>query len=253
MDSDALLQGISPTQGYCAMALQELYAMGVDNVITFDAHDPRVINCSPLKGFDTIRASYQFLKSLCQNVNDIRFDADHLMMISPDEGALDRSVFFASVLGINMGMFYKRRDYSTIVNGMNPIVAHEYLGADITGKDVIVVDDMISSGGSMVDTAEDLKARGARRVFIFSTFGLFTNGMEKFDRAFEKGTFDKILTTNLTYQSPELLARDYYISVDMYKYISYLVDTLNHDTSIADLLDPTPRIKELIDDYNLRA
>ena len=237
----------------CAMALQELYAMGVDNVITFDAHDPRVINCSPLKGFDTIRASYQFLKSLCQNVNDIRFDADHLMMISPDEGALDRSVFFASVLGINMGMFYKRRDYSTIVNGMNPIVAHEYLGADITGKDVIVVDDMISSGGSMVDTAEDLKARGARRVFIFSTFGLFTNGMEKFDRAFEKGTFDKILTTNLTYQSPELLARDYYISVDMYKYISYLVDTLNHDTSIADLLDPTPRIKELIDDYNLRA
>ena len=237
----------------CAMGLQELYAMGVDNVITFDAHDPRVINCSPLKGFDTIRASYQFLKALCQHVNDIGFDPDHLMMISPDEGAIERSVFFASVLGINMGMFYKRRDYSKIVNGMNPIVAHEYLGADITGKDVIVVDDMISSGGSMIDTAKDLKMRGAKRVFIFSTFGLFTNGMEKFDKAFEDGIFDKILTTNLTYQSPELLERDYYISVDMYKYISYLIDTLNHDTSIADLLDPAPRIKELISDYNGRA
>ena len=237
----------------CAMGLQELYAMGVDNVITFDAHDPRVINCSPLKGFDTIRASYQFLKALCQHVNDIGFDPDHLMMISPDEGAIERSVFFASVLGINMGMFYKRRDYSTIVNGMNPIVAHEYLGADLAGKDVIVVDDMISSGGSMIDTAKDLKMRGAKRVFIFSTFGLFTNGMEKFDKAFEDGIFDKILTTNLTYQMPELLARDYYISVDMYKYISYLIDTLNHDTSIADLLDPAPRIKELIDDYNGRA
>ena len=237
----------------CAMGLQELYAMGVDNVITFDAHDPRVINCSPLKGFDTIRASYQFLKALCQHVNDIGFDPDHLMMISPDEGAIERSVFFASVLGINMGMFYKRRDYSTIVNGMNPIVAHEYLGADLAGKDVIVVDDMISSGGSMIDTAKDLKMRGAKRVFIFSTFGLFTNGMEKFDKAFEDGIFDKILTTNLTYQSPELLARDYYISVDMYKYISYLIDTLNHDTSIADLLDPAPRIKELISDYNGRA
>ena len=237
----------------CAMGLQELYAMGVDNVITFDAHDPRVINCSPLKGFDTIRASYQFLKALCQHVNDIGFDPDHLMMISPDEGAIERSVFFASVLGINMGMFYKRRDYSTIVNGMNPIVAHEYLGADLAGKDVIVVDDMISSGGSMIDTAKDLKMQGAKRVFIFSTFGLFTNGMEKFDKAFEDGIFDKILTTNLTYQMPELLARDYYISVDMYKYISYLIDTLNHDTSIADLLDPAPRIKELIDDYNGRA
>ena len=172
-------------------------------------------------------------------------------MISPDEGAIDRSVFFASVLLINMGMFYKRRDYSRIENGMNPIVAHEYLGADISGKDVIVVDDMISSGGSMIDTARDLKERGAKRVFIFSTFGLFTNGMEKFDKAYEKGLFDKILTTNLTYQSPELLFRQYYISVDMYKYISYLIDTLNHDTSIGDLLSPTAKIKELIESYNM--
>ncbi|MBQ9029939.1 MAG: ribose-phosphate pyrophosphokinase [Parasporobacterium sp.] len=237
----------------CAMGLQELYAMGVENVITFDAHDPRVINCSPLKGFETIRASYQFLKGLCKNVGDVIFDADHLMMVSPDEGAIDRSVFFASVLGINMGMFYKRRDYSTIVDGMNPIVAHEYLGADINGKDVIVVDDMISSGGSMIDTASDLKERGARRVFIFSTFGLFTNGMEKFDKAYEKGIFDKILTTNLTYQSPELLTREYYISVDMFKYISYLIDTLNHDASIGDLLSPASKIKELISNYNARA
>lgn len=237
----------------CAMGLQELYAMGVENIITFDAHDPRVINCAPLKGFETPKCSYQFLKGLCMNVNDIVFDADHLMMISPDEGAIDRSVFFASVLGINMGMFYKRRDYSTVVNGMNPIVAHEYLGADLKGKDAIVVDDMISSGGSILNTARDLKERGARRVFVFSTFGLFTNGMEKFDKAYEEGIFDKILTTNLIYQAPELLDREYYISVDMSKYISYLIDTLNHDASIGDLLSPTPKIKELIENYNLKA
>ena len=234
----------------CAIGLHELYNMGVDNIITFDAHDPRVINCSPLNGFDNPRASYQFLKWLCMNVNDIQFDAKHLMMVSPDEGAIERSVYFASVLGINMGMFYKRRDYSTVENGMNPIVAHEFLGADVHGKDVIVVDDMISSGGSMISTARDLKERGANRVFIFATFGLFTNGMEKFDRAFEEGLFDKILTTNLIYQAPEMLSRDYYISVDMYKYIAYLIDTLNHDVSIGDLLDPTSKIRELIDDYN---
>ena len=189
------------------------------------------------------------MKGLCKNIPDIQFDSDHLMMISPDEGAIDRSVFYASVLGINMGMFYKRRDYSTIIDGMNPIVAHEYLGISVKGKDVIVVDDMISSGGSMIDTARDLKERGAGRVFIFSTFGLFTNGMEKFDKAYEEGIFDKILTTNLTWQSPELLAREYYISVDMSKYISYLIDTLNHDTSIGDLLVPTDRIKTLIRAY----
>ena len=235
----------------CAMGLQELYAMGVENIITFDAHDPRVINCSPLGGFENVKASYQFLKALCSKVKDIKFDKDHLMMISPDEGAIERSVFFASVLGINMGMFYKRRDYSRIENGMNPIVAHEYLGADVAGKDMIVVDDMISSGGSMIDTARDLKERGAKRVFIFSTFGLFTNGMEKFDKAYyEEKIIDKILTTNLTYQMPELLSREYYVSVDMSKYIAYLIDTLNHDTSISDLLSPTAKIKELIESYN---
>ena len=236
----------------CAIGLQELYAMGVENIITFDAHDPRVINSSPLKGFENVRASYQFLKSLCRRVRDIKFDADHLMMISPDEGAIDRSVYFASILGINMGMFYKRRDYSTIVEGMNPIVAHEYLGADLSGKDVIVVDDMISSGGSMIDTARDVKERGAKRVFIFSTFGLFTNGMEKFDQAYEEGLITRILTTNLTYQPPELLSREYYISVDMTKFIAYLIDTLNHDASIGDLLSPSGRIRELIDNYNLK-
>ena len=237
----------------CAMALQELYSMGVENIITFDAHDPRVVNSVPLKGFENVKPSYQFLKWLCRTVPDIEFDAEHLMMISPDEGAIDRSVYFASLLGINMGMFYKRRDYSTIVNGINPIVAHEYLGADLNGKDVIVVDDMISSGGSMIDTAKDLKSRGAKRVFIFSTFGLFTNGMEKFDQAYEEGLFDRILTTNLTYQSPELLARDYYTSVDMFKYIAYLIDTLNHDASIGDLLSPSNRIKELIENYKRKA
>lgn len=236
----------------CAMGLQELYAMGVENVITFDAHDPRVINCSPLKGFENVMPSYQFLKALCNNVDDIRFDADHLMMISPDEGAVDRSVFYASVLGVNMGMFYKRRDYSKIIDGMNPIVAHEYLGISVKDKDVIVVDDMISSGGSMIDTARDLKERGASRVFVFSTFGLFTNGMDKFDKAYEEGIIDRIFTTNLTYQDPELLNRSYYISVYMGKYISYLIDTLNHDTSIGDLLSPTDKIKKLVADYERR-
>ena len=234
----------------CSIGLTELYNMGIDNIITFDAHDPRVINAEPLKGFENIRPSYQFLKALCREVKDITFDEEHLMMVSPDEGAIERSVFFASVLGINMGMFYKRRDYSTVINGMNPIVAHEYLGDDLTGKDAIVVDDMISSGGSMIDTARDLKARGAKRVFIFSTFGLFTNGFEKFDKAYEEGLFDKVLTTNLTYQCPELLKREYYISVDMSKYISYIIDTLNHDASISDLLDPTSKINTLIENYN---
>ena len=234
----------------CAMGMQELYAMGVENIITFDAHDPRVINCAQLNGFENVRASYQFLKWLCKSVSDIQFDADHLMMISPDEGAMERSVYFASVLGINMGMFYKRRDYSTIVDGMNPIVAHEYLGADLAGKDVIVVDDMISSGGSMIDTARDLKERGAKRVFIFSTFGLFTNGMEKFDKAYENGLFDKLLTTNLTYQSPELLSKEYYVSVDMSKYIAYIIDAMNHDISLADLLMPMNKMKELVANYS---
>lgn len=233
----------------CALGLRELYDMGVDNLITFDAHDPRVINAAPLNGFENIKPSYQFLKNLCKFEKDLKFDKDHLVMISPDEGAIDRSVYFASVLGIDMGMFYKRRDYSQVVDGVNPIVAHEYLGTDLAGKDVIVVDDMISSGGSMIDTAKDLKDRGANRVFIFATFGLFTNGMSKFDEAYEKGLFTRVLTTNLTYQNPELLKREYYTSVDMSKYISYIIDTLNHDASISDLLDPSTKIKSLVERY----
>ena len=233
----------------CALGLRELYDMGVDNLITFDAHDPRVINAAPLNGFENIKPSYQFLKNLCKFEKDLKFDKDHLVMISPDEGAIDRSVYFASVLGIDMGMFYKRRDYSQVVDGVNPIVAHEYLGTDLTGKDVIIVDDMISSGGSMIDTAKDVKDRGANRVFIFATFGLFTNGMSKFDKAFEEGLFTRVLTTNLTYQNPELLKREYYTSVDMSKYISYIIDTLNHDASISDLLDPSTKIKSLVERY----
>ena len=233
----------------CALGLRELYDMGVDNLITFDAHDPRVINAAPLNGFENIKPSYQFLKNLCKYEKDLKFDKDHLVMISPDEGAIDRSVYFASVLGIDMGMFYKRRDYSQVVDGVNPIVAHEYLGTDLAGKDVIVVDDMIASGGSMIDTAKDLKDRGANRVFIFATFGLFTNGMSKFDEAYEKGLFTRVLTTNLTYQNPELLNREYYTSVDMSKYISYIIDTLNHDASISDLLDPSSKIKSLVERY----
>ena len=233
----------------CAMGLEELYAMGVENIITFDAHDPRVINCAPLAGFENVKPSYQFLKYLCKNVKGLKFDKDHMLMISPDEGAMERSVFYSSVLGINMGMFYKRRDYSVIVDGTNPIIAHEYLGQDINGKDVIIVDDMISSGGSMLDTARAVKDRGANNVFIFSTFGLFTNGMEKFDKAYEEGVFTKLLTTNLTYQSPELLERSYYVSVDMSKYVAYIIDSLNHDTSISDLLEPSKKMRSLVENY----
>ena len=233
----------------CALGLEELYAMGVENIITFDAHDPRVINCAPLAGFENVKPSYQFLKYLCMNVKGIKFDKDHLIMISPDEGAMERSVFYSSVLGIDMGMFYKRRDYSIIKNGSNPIVAHEYLGTDISGKDAIIVDDMISSGGSMLDTARAVKERGANKIFIFSTFGLFTNGMDKFDKAYEEGLFTKLLTTNLTYQMSELLSRPYYVSVDMSKYVAYIIDSLNHDTSISDLLSPSAKMTRLVEDY----
>lgn len=234
----------------CAVALEELYNMGVSNIITFDAHDPRVINAAPLNGFENIRPSYQFLKALCKCEDDIKFDKDHLLMISPDEGAMDRAVYLASVLGIDMGLFYKRRDYSRIVDGMNPIIAHEYLGTDPSGKDVIIIDDMISSGGSMLDTADELKARGARNVYIFSTFGLFTNGLGKFDEAYEKGLFKRIITTNGTYQPPELLAREYYASADISKYIAYIIDSLNHNASISGLLEPSARIDKLIRKYN---
>ena len=233
----------------CAIALQELTAMGVDNIITFDAHDPRVQNAIPLKGFETVTPAYQFIKGILNNVDDLKIDSDHLMIISPDEGGTNRAVYLATVLGVNMGMFYKRRDYSRIVDGRNPIVAHEFLGTDLTGKDVIIIDDMISSGESMIDVATELKRRNANRIFVVSTFGLFTNGLEKFDKAVEEGIIYRVVTTNLCYQTPELLARDYYISCDMSKYIAYIIDTLNHDCSISDLLNPYDRIQKFVAEY----
>ncbi len=236
----------------CAIALQELTNMGVDNIITFDAHDPRVQNAIPLKGFETVQASYQFIKYLLLNVEDLQIDSEHMMMISPDEGGMGRAVYLANVLGIDMGMFYKRRDYTKIVNGRNPIVAHEFLGANVEGKDVMIIDDMISSGESMIDVATELKRRKARRVFCLSTFGLFTNGLKKFDEAYENGIIDRVLTTNLVYQSEELLTKPWYISVDMSKYIALIVDTLNHDSSISNLLSPVERIQARINEYNAK-
>ena len=233
----------------CAMALQELVAMGVENIITFDAHDPRVQNSIPLHGFESVQPAYQFIKGICKHVKDLQIDNDHLMIISPDEGGTGRAVYMATVLGVDMGMFYKRRDYSKIVDGRNPIVAHEFLGSSVEGKDVIIVDDMISSGESMIDVARQLKKRKANRIFCVSTFGLFTNGLDSFDKAVEEGLIYKVVTTNLVYQTPELLSRDYYISCDMSKYIAYIVDTLNHDCSISSLLDPYERIDKLITKY----
>ncbi len=233
----------------CALALQELVRMGVDNIITFDAHDPRVQNAIPLHGFETVQPAYQFIKGLLRNVKNLQIDSEHMMVISPDEGGMKRAIYIANVLGLDMGMFYKRRDYTQVVNGRNPIVAHEFLGSSVEGKDVIIIDDMISSGESMIDTAAALKARKANRIFIFSTFGLFTNGLEKFDKAHESGLIDKILTTNLIYQTPELLERDWYINCDMSKYIAYIIDTLNHDSSISDLLSPSERIQSIVNRY----
>ena len=233
----------------CALALQELVRMGVDNIITFDAHDPRVQNAIPLNGFETVRPTYQFIKGLLSRFDDLQLDSDHMMAISPDEGATERAVYFANVLGVDMGMFYKRRDYTKVVDGRNPIVAHEFLGSSVEGKDVVILDDMISSGDSILDVAKQLKARKAKRIFAAATFGLFTNGMEKFDQAYENGLIDGILTTNLIYQSPELLSRPYYINCDMTKYIALLIDTLNHDGSISWLLDPYDRIHAAIEKY----
>lgn len=233
----------------CAIALQELVNMGVDNIITFDAHDPRVQNAIPLHGFETVQPAYQFIKSILREINDLQIDSDHMMVISPDEGGTNRAVYFANVLGLDMGMFYKRRDYSKIVDGRNPIVAHEFLGSSVAGKDVFIIDDMISSGDSMIDVATELKKRQANRIFVIATFGLFTNGLEKFDKAVEEGIIYKVVTTNLTYQTPELLERPYYIDCDMSKYIAYIIDTLNHDTSISDLLDPYERIEGLVKRY----
>lgn len=233
----------------CALGLQELTAMGVENIITFDAHDPRVQNAIPLHGFETIQPAYQFIKNILRNAPDMKLDKDHLMVISPDEGAMSRAVYFSSILGVDMGMFYKRRDYTRIVNGRNPIVAHEFLGTSVEGKDMIIIDDMISSGESMLEVAAALKERKANKIFVFSTFGLFTNGLDKFDKAYEKGIIDKVLTTNLIYQTPELLQREWYINCDMSKYIAYIIDTLNHDSSISDLLNPNERIQNIVAKY----
>ena len=215
----------------CAMMLQELHAMGVENFITFDAHDPRVMNAIPQDSFDNISCSYQFIKAILAHVEDLDIDKNHMMIISPDEGGMSRAIYYANVLGIDMGMFYKRRDYSKVVNGRNPIVAHEFLGADVEGKDVFIIDDMISSGESLIDTAKELKERKARRVFACCTFGLFTSGFNKFDQAYANGTLNGVFTTNLIYQQPELLTKPWYISVDMAKYIALIIDNLNHDMS----------------------
>ena len=233
----------------CALALQELVHMGVDNIITFDAHDPRVQNAIPLNGFETVRPTYQFIKGLLQNVPDLKIDSNHMMAISPDEGATGRAIYLANVLGLDMGMFYKRRDYTRIVDGRNPIVAHEFLGSSVEGKDVIIIDDMISSGDSILDVAKQLKDRKANRIFAAATFGLFTNGMKKFDVAYEQGIIHGILTTNLIYQTPELLSKPYYINCDLSKYIALIIDTLNHDGSISSILSPNERIQNVVKKY----
>ena len=233
----------------CAIALQELVKMGVDNIITFDAHDPRVQNAIPLHGFETVQPAYQFVRNLLRHVKDLSIDSDHMMVISPDEGGMSRAIYIANVLGLDMGMFYKRRDYTKVINGRNPIVAHEFLGTSVEGKDLIVIDDMISSGESVIEVAAALKARKAKRVFIATTFGLFTSGLDKFDKAYEDGLIDKVLTTNLIYQSPEPLQREWYINCDMSKYVAYLIDTLNHDTSISDLLNPNEKIQKTVAKY----
>lgn len=234
----------------CAIALQELMNMGVDNIITFDAHDPRVQNAIPLHGFETVQPAYQFIKGLLRNEPDLKINSDNMMIISPDEGGTDRAVYLANVLGLNLGMFYKRRDYTTIINGRNPIVAHEFLGDSVEGKDMMIIDDMISSGDSIIDVARELKRRKARKIFLTSTFGLFTNGLDKFDKAYQEGMFDRLITTNLVYQTPELLEKPYYINCDLSKYIALIIDTLNHDESISSLLDPYDRIQKLLKKYN---
>ncbi len=234
----------------CALALQELVNMGVDNILTFDAHDPRVQNSIPLHGFETVQPVYQFIKGLFRAEPNLHIDKDSMMIISPDEGGMNRAVYMANVLGLDMGMFYKRRDYSTIVDGRNPIVAHEFLGSNVAGKDMVIIDDMISSGDSMLEVATALKERKARRIFLCSTFGLFTNGLEKFDRAHEAHIFDHLLTTNLVYQTPELLSRPYYTSCDLSKYLAYIIDTLNHDSSISNLLSPLDRIQRFLEKTN---
>ena len=234
----------------CAFAFEELSEMGVSNFITFDAHDPRIQNAAPLKGFDNFTAHYQFARALLNAEKDLVMDKDHIIVISPDEGALDRAIYFSSVLGADTGMFYKRRDYYTIVNGKNPIVAHEFLGNDIHGKDIIIIDDMISSGDSMIDTSRQLKKMGAKRVFICTTFGLFTNGMDAFDKAYADGIFDRVITTNLCYRPPELLTKPYYLEADMSKFLASIIDFMNHDLSMENVLTPTEKIQKILTLYN---
>ncbi|MBO4374972.1 MAG: ribose-phosphate pyrophosphokinase [Lachnospiraceae bacterium] len=234
----------------CALALQELVRMGVDNIITFDAHDARVQNSIPLSGFETIQPSYQFIKGLLSNVKDLTVDSEHMLIVSPDEGGMSRAIYFANVLGLDMGMFYKRRDYTRVVDGRNPVVSHEFLGTDVEGKDIIVIDDIISSGNTSLEVAASLKQRKARRIYLAASFGLFTKGIERFDKAYKDGIISGVLTTNLIYQMPELLEREWYISCDMSKYIAYIIDTLNHDSSISDLLNPIGRIQSFVDRYN---
>ncbi len=233
----------------CALALQELVSMGITNIITFDAHDPRVQNAIPLSGFEDVRSSYQMIKAMLRKYPDIEIDPDKTMIISPDEGGMGKCMYYSSVMGIDLGMFYKRRDYSIIVNGKNPIVAHEYLGRDVKDKDVIIVDDMISSGDSVIDVAKQLKDKGAKRIFVFATFGLFCNGLENMDSAYEEGIFTQIFTTNLVYRTPELLSREWYTEVNMCKYVAYIIDTLNHDRTISHLLDQSKKIHTILDKY----
>jgi len=236
----------------CALCLQELINLGVENIITFDAHDARVQNAIPSKGFENVPPTYQFIKALVNNVPDLQIDREHLMIISPDEGGMTRCMYYSSVLGVDLGMFYKRRDYSRIVNGRNPIISHEFLGSDVSGKDLIVCDDMISSGDSVLDIAEQLKARGARRIFVCTTFGLFCNGLENFDKAYADGSITKVFTTNLIYRPEALKQRPWYQEVDMSKYIAHLIDTINHDGSISDLLDPAQRISTLVEKHKAK-
>ena len=237
----------------CAMALQELVALGVENIITFDAHDQRVQNTIPHKSFENVMPTYQMIKAIVNTVDDLKVDKDHLMVISPDEGAMNRCIFFATQLGVNLGMFYKRRDYTRVVNGRNPIVEHQYLGDSVNGKDIIIVDDMISSGESMLEVAQKLKALGAARIFVCTTFGLFANGLQVFDDAYANGVFEKVFTTNGVYQTPELLSREWYQSVELSKYIAYFLDTLNHDMSVSTLLDSSSKIDAILTKKGLKA
>ena len=233
----------------CAVMLQELKSYGVDNIVTFDAHDPRVVNAIPKSGFENVRPTYQFIKTLLRTTPDLEIDNNHMMVISPDEGAMHRAIYFANLLGVDVGMFYKRRDYSRVVDGRNPIVAHEFLGDSVEGKDVIIIDDMIASGESMIDVARQLKQRKAKRVYCIATFGLFTKGLDVFDKCHEDGLIEKVITTNLTYQMPDLFKKDWYESADMSKYIALIIDTLNHDTSVSHLLNPVDRIKRCVANY----